>query len=64
MTPTLDDLLAELKRRKVVECTIRDPREKEHVEGLLDGDVIYIDPRGAIVEMVLHEVLHRLDIAG
>lgn len=57
MMPALDDLYDELRRRKVWECPLRDPHW--HLDGLCDGDHIYIDPRPAILESVLHELLHR-----
>ena len=57
MTPDLDDLRDELERGRVWECSLRDPRW--HLDGLRDGDSIYIDPRPAILEALLHELLHR-----
>lgn len=57
MTPDLDDLWDELQRGKVWECSLRSERWQH--DGLLDGDSIYIDPRPAILETVLHELLHR-----
>lgn len=57
MTPDLDDLLDELHRGRVWECSLRDPRW--HLDGLRDGQNIYIDPRPAILEAVVHELLHR-----
>ena len=56
--PDLSDLYDELERGKVYECSLRDPRW--HLDGLREGDSIYIDPRPAILEAVLHELLHRL----
>lgn len=57
MTPDLDDLYDELQRGKVYECSLRDPGW--HLDGLREGDNIYIDPRPGILEAVLHELLHR-----
>lgn len=53
----LDDLWDELQRGRVYECSIRDP--KLQVDGLQDGENIYIDPRPAVLETVIHELLHR-----
>lgn len=53
----LDDLRDELERGHVYECSLRDPRW--HLDGLRDGESIYIDPRPAILEALLHELLHR-----
>jgi hypothetical protein len=53
----LDDLADELKRGRVYECSLRDP--KWHLDGLQDGENIYIDPRPAILETLCHELIHR-----
>lgn len=53
----LDGLRDELDRGKVIECSLRDPRW--HLDGLQAGEYVYIDPRPAILEVVLHELLHR-----
>lgn len=55
--PDLDDLLDELQRGKVYECSLRDPHFR--LDGLQAGDAIYIDPRPAILETLCHELLHR-----
>ena len=55
--PDLDDLLEELNRGKIYECTLRDPMWR--LDGLQHGEVIYIDPRPAILETLVHELLHR-----
>lgn len=57
MPVDLDDLHDELRRGHIWECSLRDPRW--HLDGLREGDNIYIDPRPAILETVLHELLHR-----
>lgn len=57
MIPALDDLLDELNRGKVYECSLRDPRF--HLDGLQLGDCVYIDPRSAILETLIHELIHR-----
>lgn len=54
---TLDDLLEELARGQVYECSLRDP--KFRLDGLQDGERIYIDPRPSIVHTLIHELLHR-----
>jgi hypothetical protein len=53
----LDDLDDEIRRGKVYECSLRDP--KWHLDGFQSGDAIYIDPRPAILESVIHELIHR-----
>jgi hypothetical protein len=53
----LDELEDELRRGRVYECSLRD--EKRQLDGLQDGENIYIDPRPAIIETLLHELLHR-----
>lgn len=53
----LEDLYDELQRGRVYECSIRDARFQ--IDGLQCGEQIYIDPRPAILETVLHELLHR-----
>lgn len=57
MSVDLDDLLDEMNRGRIVECSLRDPRW--HLDGLQDGEHIYIDPRSAVLETLLHELLHR-----
>lgn len=57
--PTLDDLFAELQQGRVYECALRD--EDWHLDGLTDmgTGAVYIDPRPAILDTLLHELLHR-----
>ena len=55
--PDLDDLMDELQRGQVYECSLRDPRFR--LDGLQHGQAIYIDPRPAIIETLVHELLHR-----
>ena len=55
--PDLDDLYDELQRGKVYECSLRDP--SAILDGLQSGEAIYIDPRPAIIETLVHELLHR-----
>lgn len=57
MTPELTDLYDEMKRGRIYECNLRDPHFV--LDGLQDGDNIYIDPRPAIIETLCHELLHR-----
>lgn len=53
----LDDLWDELNRGRVYECRLRDP--KWHLDGLREGENVYIDPRFTILETLCHELLHR-----
>lgn len=50
-------MFEELQRGKVYECTLRDP--KWHLDGFQSGEAIYIDPRPAVLESLIHELLHR-----
>ena len=53
----LDDLWDEMARGRIVECSLCDARFQ--LDGLQDGEHIYIDPRPAILETLCHELLHR-----
>ena len=55
--PDLDDLYDELQRGRIFECSLRDPSFR--LDGLQHGEDIYIDPRPAILETLMHELLHR-----
>jgi hypothetical protein len=55
----LDDLYDELQRGRVFECSLRDGGKGFQIDGLQDGQDIYIDPRPAILETLLHELTHR-----
>ena len=57
MSIPLDDLWDELHRGKVFECSLRDPNF--HLDGLQEGEYVYIDPRSSVLETVIHELLHR-----
>jgi hypothetical protein len=57
VSASLDDLLDELARGRIFECSLRDPNW--HLDGLQLGENIYIDPRPAVLETVIHELLHR-----
>ena len=57
MPPSLDDLWDELARGRIYECSLRSDSWQH--DGILDGEIIYIDPRPAILETVLHELMHR-----
>ena len=63
MAVDLDDLFDELHRGKVYECSLRGFKVNGfrfvQVDGLQAGESIYIDPRPAILETLLHELLHR-----
>ena len=54
---TLEDMLEELERGQIFECSLRDP--KFRLDGLQDGERVYIDPRPAIIETLIHELIHR-----
>jgi hypothetical protein len=53
----LEDMWDELHRGKVWECSLSDPRW--HLDGMQSGEHVYIDPRFAILETLVHELLHR-----
>jgi hypothetical protein len=53
----LDGLWDELHRGRVYECSLRDP--EWHLDGLQCGADVFIDPRSAVLEIVLHELTHR-----
>ena len=57
MSVDLDDLYDELQRGRVWECSLRDARW--HLDGMQVGEHVYIDPRPAILETLLHELMHR-----
>lgn len=57
LSPDLDDLHDELLRGRIYECSLRSDRWQH--DGLLDGESIYVDPRPAILETLIHELLHR-----
>ena len=54
---TLADLSEEMDRGRIYECSLRDP--KLRIDGLQDGENVYIDPRPAIILTLLHELTHR-----
>lgn len=53
----LSELFDELKRGQIYECSLRS--KTWQMDGLQEGQNIYIDPRPAILETLLHELLHR-----
>lgn len=57
--PTLEHLFEDLQQAKVYECALQD--DTWIVEGLTDfgNGSIYIDPRPAILDTVIHELIHR-----
>lgn len=56
--PTLTDLRDELRRGNVTEADLRDP--SEHLLGLCQpSGQIYISPKAATCEVILHELIHR-----
>ena len=52
-----DTLRAELHKGNIHEADLRDP--KWHLDGLCDGTKVYVNPAPAVVETLLHELLHR-----
>lgn len=57
MKLSLDDLFDEIRRGPVYECSLRD--KNWHLDGLQSGNAIYVDPRPAILEILVHELIHR-----
>ncbi len=59
MTPTatLAELRHEFDRGNVSQADLCNPLE--HLDGFMDGDRVYVDPRPAVVETLLHELIHR-----
>lgn len=61
----MEDLVAELSEEfgkgKIFEARLNSLRKREHLYGIVDPDrrEIVIDPRRAIVETLIHELLHR-----
>jgi hypothetical protein len=56
--PTLQAIYNELLKGLVYECALT---EKGHmVDGLSEGQKVFIDPRYAIVDTLIHELLHRM----
>ena len=53
----LADLELEMERGRVYEASLRSAKWVVH--GLQEGESIWIDPRAAIVDSVLHELTHR-----
>lgn len=53
----LDDVWDELLRGRVYECSLRS--SEFQMDGLQSGESVYIDPRPAILETLIHELLHR-----
>lgn len=53
----LEELADELQRGAIIECSLRDARW--HLDGLQLGASVYIDPRPAILETLIHELIHR-----
>lgn len=59
MIPTipLDDLWDEMLRGRIYEANLRS--DKWVIDGLQEGENIYIDPRNQVLEILIHELLHR-----
>ena len=60
MRISLDELFVELKKGDIYECSLRDKEKKHQVQGLQIEKHIWIDPRCAVLEILVHELLHRL----
>jgi hypothetical protein len=56
--PLLDQLWAEMQKGRIYECPLL--HKVEQVEGVQEGKKIYIDPRLAVLDTLVHELLHRL----
>jgi hypothetical protein len=54
-----DELVAELKKGKVYERSLRS-NGKWQYHGMADGDAVHIDPRPAVLDTVFHELLHNM----
>lgn len=59
MKATLADLWDELGNGRIVESDLRDPLQ--HLDGFMDYGTkrVHVNPRPAVVEVLLHELLHR-----
>jgi hypothetical protein len=57
----ISELSEEFGKGKIFEARLNSLRKREHLYGILDPDrqEIVIDPRRAIVETLIHELLHR-----
>ena len=53
----LAELAEEASHGKIVAARLNDPRF--HLDGLCDGDTVIIDATPSIVEVFLHELMHR-----
>jgi hypothetical protein len=53
----LAELEEEMRRGSIVECSLRDVGW--HLDGMQSGQTVYIDPRPAVLETLLHELTHR-----
>jgi len=52
------ELVNELRKGRIYERAIRS-RGRWQYHGLADTETVYIDPRPAVLEILLHELLHR-----
>lgn len=57
MPVLLDELSAELERGRIWECSLRSTDWQLH--GLQDREYIYVDPRPVVIEVLIHELIHR-----
>lgn len=61
-SPLLIEALTALGRLRVRETQLIDPRGRHAYRwhGLLEGDVIYVNPSWAIADTLIHEALHAI----
>lgn len=57
MPPDIDGIWDELHRGKIWECSLRDPHW--HLDGLAEGEDVFLDIRSSILLTLIHELLHR-----
>lgn len=57
-SPLVGRVWAELGRGRIRETYIED--RTQYVDGLIEGNEIWINPAPAVVETVIHELLHRM----
>lgn len=59
MALTIEDLVEEFDRGSITEADLRDPLM--HLDGFCDfaSNRVYVNPKPAVVETLLHELIHR-----
>jgi hypothetical protein len=55
----LPALWEEMHLGDIYECSLRDPKKKHQLFGLQHGTKVWVDPRLSIIEILLHELIHR-----